>query len=229
MINHGLGDKAAFPPEKAGPQAQIGIVAIGKEIFVESAGLLQNSPAKNSSTSVGKEAVTDLIELTPVDLSTSPASILAVRENEVSRLIDAAAVGEKNLGGAHPDARRVPKRPDQKFQPAGVGLGVVVEQGDKAASRLLETSIVGSGKTEVPVQADPAYPLGGKFLGYGQARIGGSVVNHQDFIRGKGLPLQRKQTLPQQLGPITIDDHHGQVAVSHGLSPAAGQGRPIPT
>ena len=69
--------------------------------------------------------------------------------------------------------------------------------------------------------------LGELFLEHLGGAVGGSVVHHQDVVRGAGLGEDGLEALPQERLPVVGDDH-GADPFTHGRSPqrASGPGPP---
>ena len=75
----------------------------------------------------------------------------------------------------------------ERLKPAGLGFGIVVQQGDELTPRACDSLVISRAKTAVLRVADHARS---KF-GFGQIRgsVSGTIVDHDRFESDAVLPL----------------------------------------
>ena len=179
--HHGLGRVDALPAGDARAQAQLGIVAIGEKILVETADLVQHlacgtGPRSRPATALplrgrtgrGPSAPLPRPRFWPSGKIRWPA--LSMRRGSSHTSILLAAI---------PTSGRPEQARAERGQPARFGLGVVVQQGDELAARGGDALVVGGAEPAVFRIADHArreFPF--RHL---RRAVGGAVVHHDGF------------------------------------------------
>ena len=86
--HHGGRHIDALPAGDARAQAELSVVAVGEEILVEAADLVQHALAVHGGASVRPKALVRKVELTAIQRAGSSPAILPVRVDQVSGLVD---------------------------------------------------------------------------------------------------------------------------------------------
>ncbi len=103
--NASFGDVDGTPAQDSIAKAKFGIVAVGKEILVESAGLKQHGTTEHAGAAVGPEDLLAGVELAVVKLAVSASAVLSIEPDEVAGFVDDGGVfPDEDLGGGHADA-----------------------------------------------------------------------------------------------------------------------------
>src|SRR5690348_6694658 len=107
MVPHN-GSRAipATPPRDARAQSKLRVITVGKKILIQTADLVEHRPAVHRRTAIGPQNFLFAIKLPEILLACTAPAVLAVRINQMPRLIDnLGSFVNHDLGGGHPDIR----------------------------------------------------------------------------------------------------------------------------
>ena len=150
MTHNGGGDIPASPTGDAAAQAELGVVAIGEKIFVESANLVQHCTPVHGGASIRPKGFFHFVVLAGVELAGAAPSILSVEIDQVGGFVDAARIFvDQDFRRGHSGIGVVFECTEQRGEPAGFRFGIVIKKSDEFASRLGESLIVGGAKAVV--------------------------------------------------------------------------------
>lgn len=210
----------ACPAGDSAAQSQFRIVPVCKEILVKTSGLFQHLAAVHRRAAIRPEHFLHAVVLAPVDLARTTSSILAIEVDQMPGLIDAPPVLiNENLRRRHAHLRSAIESRRQGLQPAGIRLGVVVQQRNKFAFRSGKPLIVCCAEPNVAAitnQLYPEYIPAGVFLEHHfRGSVVRSIIHHHD-IEGllDLLCCQRSQARPQELAAVPIYDYNRNASAS---------------
>ena len=159
MTDNRRRDVEAVPPGNAGAQSQFGVIGVCKEVLVKPSDLVEHLAAVHSRASIGPQHLLDTVILTHVDLARSSSSILAIEVDQVPGLVNSPGIlMNEDLRRRHADIRPVHEGGRERFEPARVRLGVIIQQRDELACGSSESLVVCRAKPNVVRITNQLYP-----------------------------------------------------------------------
>ena len=218
VIGDGARGERARPPRQAAAQAQLRVVAVQEEGFVEEADLVQHRPAVEGRGPAREQRGPAGVVLPAVRLQAAPAPVQAVGIEQVPGGVDdVAARVVEHAGRDHAHARVGLGGRDHLAREGGRGHGVVVQQQDVSAAGLADGQVVPGAEAEVAARPDQA-DGGAEAPLEGRVRPVARAVVHHPHLDARRILLQKAlDGLLDVALPVVVDDD-GAGLEGHGAS-----------
>jgi hypothetical protein len=182
------GHVEAFPSGDPGPQSQLCVVGVGKEILIKPSNLVEHRAPVHSRASIRPENFFDSVELTGVQFATAPPAILAIRIDQMADFIDAARIlVNEDFRSCHPYLGTAFESPTQRGKPIGFRLGVIIQQRDELGVGRRKALVISGTEATVNLITNQLQPEGGipgeLLKRHFRRTIIRSIVYHNHFKR----------------------------------------------
>src|SRR5215208_5545409 len=225
MVDDGSWDVVATITGELGAEAQVSILAVGEEVLVEEPDLIEHAPAIERRRRTRPEDVARPIEPATVALAVPEAVRQAAKAHGVPCPVEHPAVVEVDqLAREEAGLGMIFSGAHQRFQPAWILLGVVVEEYHVLCRRRPDPGVERGGDAPVLAERDHIY-LREVSLYEGYRAVEGAVIHHDGLEGSERLISQRAKAQPQEplAVPVRDDDRD---AGRHGFRLASPAGPP---
>ena len=210
VVAPGRGAEDIFVARVVGPPAQVHVLKIGEEVFIEAADLVQDALAvEGRAAAGGKDA------LLP-GVAAGPAAIAGLAGKAHPGDVIPGVVGQLPVEVAdhqalhRKDLRVLPGGADELGQPLGLGKGVVIKEDHELALRPGDTLVDRMGEAGVlAVFNEGEVGPGAVAAGLGQALVGGAVVHHDELKILLGLGVDGLNGILEPALAVDVGDDDG--------------------